>query len=529
MPAYVGADRRQPVVPGRHVMGGRLVLLLMLATVTVFTVLDVFADSLPSDTAKSIVTGARTVAASLFLGAGCLRLARWRVTGEAPLAWRGVALLLMGAALPLAEVAAPLVGRPEDAVRIFPAARAILLLPVLVMLVIATLSRPVRSDIHPGRVILGALVAMVGALGAAKFILAPGAQHFLDGRTTAIIEAILMVAWASVGCSTLRVAFRIGSETTRWCGWALVFMAASEACRTSALGTHGASNLLATGLQLTAAALVLTATATELLEMFFVGGTRTLRLAGALDDTRRAIADIEAHQQERLHDARSVILGLQGASRLLTDPGASATVDPQRIRLVMTSELDRLEAILDSEGQEERRVFDVAEQLRPLVQGLCFDGIPVTDDLRCALVLGRPRTTSTVVANLIMNARAHAGSGAIVVRTRQVGDEVRIEVLDDGPGIPVAERHRVLLRGHRGSATTAAGSGLGLFTAARAMRDQGGRLVLEPREPRGTAAIVTLPAAESPQPSNPPWNEAPHKAQRQTQPQHPAYDAVGAR
>ena len=67
-----------------------------------------------------------------------------------------------------------------------------------------------------------------------------------------------------------------------------------------------------------------------------------------------------------------------------------------------------------------------------------------------------------------------------------------IRVDDDGPGIPSAERELVLQRGRSGS-TPAPGSGLGLHTAARSMREQGGGLELTERPGGGTRVSLTLP------------------------------------
>ena len=66
-------------------------------------------------------------------------------------------------------------------------------------------------------------------------------------------------------------------------------------------------------------------------------------------------------------------------------------------------------------------------------------------------------------------------------RGRTTGQEVVLDVLDDGPGIPVGERERIFDRFHRGDRSRSAGvsgSGLGLSIARTAAERAGGRLDL---------------------------------------------------
>lgn len=78
----------------------------------------------------------------------------------------------------------------------------------------------------------------------------------------------------------------------------------------------------------------------------------------------------------------------------------------------------------------------------------------------------------------------------------QSGACVVLQVLDDGPGIPPAERDSACERFHRGAMRDAEGSGLGLAIVHQAVQRVGGRLVLhEGLEGRGCGVTVTLPMA----------------------------------
>jgi two-component system sensor histidine kinase TctE len=67
------------------------------------------------------------------------------------------------------------------------------------------------------------------------------------------------------------------------------------------------------------------------------------------------------------------------------------------------------------------------------------------------------------LSNLIHNALEYSPAGArVTVRTGTRNNQAFLEVEDDGPGIPVAERERVLERFYRVAGTPGTGSGLGL-------------------------------------------------------------------
>lgn len=102
------------------------------------------------------------------------------------------------------------------------------------------------------------------------------------------------------------------------------------------------------------------------------------------------------------------------------------------------------------------------------------------DALRLAQALG----------NLLANAIEHGGD-RVEVRTRRVGDRVRVEVCDDGPGLPapVAELVR-RPRAGRGA------RGRGLAIAAQVAAVHGGRLESAPAA-RGARVVLDVPAAST--------------------------------
>jgi signal transduction histidine kinase len=118
------------------------------------------------------------------------------------------------------------------------------------------------------------------------------------------------------------------------------------------------------------------------------------------------------------------------------------------------------------------------------------------------LVLGDRIRLAQATGNLIANGIEHGGRG-VEVRARADLAGVRIEVTDDGPGLPapVAELRRRPRRGHRAR-------GRGLAIAAAVAESHGGRLASAPT-PRGARLVLELPApvaehSAAPGPSGPP-------------------------
>ena len=81
----------------------------------------------------------------------------------------------------------------------------------------------------------------------------------------------------------------------------------------------------------------------------------------------------------------------------------------------------------------------------------------------------------------------------IVVRALSEGDRILLTVADSGPGIPEADRSRVIERFVRlEQSRSQPGSGLGLSLASAVARLHGGELTLADNNP-GLKSIIALP------------------------------------
>lgn len=114
-------------------------------------------------------------------------------------------------------------------------------------------------------------------------------------------------------------------------------------------------------------------------------------------------------------------------------------------------------------------------------------------------VVGDPERVHQVLSNLLENAVRHSPEGASVELVASGSDgRVRIDVTDEGPGIPAAEAARVFERFYRSDAARTAregGSGLGLAIARWIVDLHGGDIAVEERSPTGCRMVVHLPRA----------------------------------
>jgi signal transduction histidine kinase len=131
-------------------------------------------------------------------------------------------------------------------------------------------------------------------------------------------------------------------------------------------------------------------------------------------------------------------------------------------------------------------VYDSAEALRPWAVSRGVELRIVWRGAQPAVVVGERLRLAQAIGNLIANAIEHGG-GAVEVCGASVGDAVKIEVLDAGPGLPksVAE-----LTAH---GRDERGRGLGLAIAADIVAGHGGRLSAAPSV-GGARLMVELPA-----------------------------------
>jgi signal transduction histidine kinase len=193
-----------------------------------------------------------------------------------------------------------------------------------------------------------------------------------------------------------------------------------------------------------------------------------------------------AEQEARAADVRELDLVQRGVGRL------SALIS----NLLDVARLDQGVLRLDLQP------LDLVALVREVARTLSTPEVPVqVRPYEEVLVLGDAERLRQCLENLLSNAVRHSPRGAeVVVTLRREGqqqDEVaRVEVVDQGPGIPPELVGRLFERFVRGAGASE-GLGLGLHLARSFARAHGGDLTVDSSPGRGARFVLTVRAQGS--------------------------------
>jgi len=205
---------------------------------------------------------------------------------------------------------------------------------------------------------------------------------------------------------------------------------------------------------------------------------------GCLSTVLEGYAGDREKQMERLRRARVRIQGmLQIVRDLLTLSGTHQLSEAARVQPVSLDAVAQhvVEQYVDFAASRE---IDLV--LQPAAGG--------------ARVLVEERALADAIGNLVSNAIKYTREGGHVkVVTRTARGEAICEVIDDGIGIPEAERERLFeefFRASNARRTGQEGTGLGMVIVREIVTRCGGCVTVESLENLGTCAVIHLPLAE---------------------------------
>ena len=227
------------------------------------------------------------------------------------------------------------------------------------------------------------------------------------------------------------------------------------------------------------------------------------------DEMRRELAEAD-FISNAAHELRNPLAGISSAIEVLQegakdDPGAlehflgRLAEDAERMNRLTKSllTLARVESIGAGESEE----VDVAAAVRDTVAAVeTPEHIELSTEVAADLVAKGDQTLlRQVLVGLLTNAFKHTPlPGRVTVRGRRDGDdEVMLEVIDTGPGIPEAEIERIFERFYRrDESRKQEGFGLGLAIARRMVSVMGGEIGARSVEGEGSTFWVRLPVAQ---------------------------------
>jgi two-component system sensor histidine kinase ChvG len=244
-------------------------------------------------------------------------------------------------------------------------------------------------------------------------------------------------------------------------------------------------------------------------------------LARAVSDMsqslRHRIDNIEAFAADVTHELKNPLASLRSAM-----DGLDRVEDVElRARLVAVAREDvvRLDRLINDISEAARTDAELARarfervDLGPLIEQLIesWETRPETRSARIAFarprkdtaaVMGKPDRLARAINAIIDNAVSFSpADGLVEIAPTRVGDEVRIRIDDEGPGVPPEAREAIFNRFHSvrpEGEFFGRHSGLGLAIARAIVEGHGGEIDVQDRDdaPSGARFIIRLPAAD---------------------------------
>lgn len=215
---------------------------------------------------------------------------------------------------------------------------------------------------------------------------------------------------------------------------------------------------------------------------------------------------------ELVHEVRTPLTSVITAAQLLQRPQVSAELRENMIEVIL-SETNRLSEMTTSfldlarlesgRAQFQVQVFDISTLLEEcvcLMQSRAQEkGIKIRQEIN-----GSPLTIKAdqnkikqVLLNLLSNAiKYNRPNGSIIVRVEASSEEMVVQVIDTGPGIPPKNLPHLFTKFYRvpGSEKMAVGTGLGLSICKRILDAHRGSIKVFSEEGLGSTFEVHLPA-----------------------------------
>jgi PAS domain S-box-containing protein len=239
-----------------------------------------------------------------------------------------------------------------------------------------------------------------------------------------------------------------------------------------------------------------------------MGAQGPVRMVGTGQDVteqRRTAEAGRAFLANAAHELRTPLTSIMGLIDLVAGVGRTAGLPL----------LDEYCDMLRKQGVRARRLISGLLDVSRMEQGLLeinMQCVPVLEAVRRSAdavaqaaerplqvdvpdslaVQADPLRLEEALVNLLQNAYVHGGSSVGVAAVAN-GDDVHLEVWDDGAGVPADLLPHLFEPFARGlEARNVEGSGLGLTIVRGLVQAQGGRAWYEPRQPRGARFLISL-------------------------------------
>lgn len=228
---------------------------------------------------------------------------------------------------------------------------------------------------------------------------------------------------------------------------------------------------------------------------------RLLREAQQGVQLRDVFLSVAGHELRTPLNALGLLL--YNLERSLESPAHRAVVEKAAAQVerltVLTSRLLDVARMAAGGFTLEPKPMDLAEAVEQGARSLQEEAVRANSRIAISApepIVGRwdASAVDQVITNLLSNAIKFGGGKPIAVAVRKSGDVGRVEVRDQGPGVPEADRQRIFERFERGvSDRSYGGLGLGLWIARQIVVAHGGRIGVENAPGPGAVFYFELP------------------------------------
>ncbi len=232
---------------------------------------------------------------------------------------------------------------------------------------------------------------------------------------------------------------------------------------------------------------------------------------------RQRIDNIEAFAADVTHELKNPLASLRSAV-----DGLDRVEDPElrrRLMAIAREDVGRLDRLINdiseaarTDAELHRATFERVD-LGPLIEQIvsAWESRREKGDARIAfarprkdsaVVMGKPDRLARAINAIIDNAVSFSPPGGLVeIAAARVGDEVRIRIDDEGPGVPPEAREAIFNRFHSvrpEGESFGRHSGLGLAIAEAIVKGHDGEIDVHDRDdaPSGARFTIRLPAAD---------------------------------
>ena len=245
------------------------------------------------------------------------------------------------------------------------------------------------------------------------------------------------------------------------------------------------------------------------LESQFAQMSRRLQLN--INDINAEKENVKSLVTDVSHQIRTPLASIKMFNSLLIEGGISKSEEEEFLRRI-EDEVDKLEWLANSLAkistmesgmiQLKKETRDIKTTILEAVNGIYLDALEKNIDINIKIldsvyIYQDFKWTKEAIFNILENSIKYTEeNGQINISMEKLETYIKIDIEDNGIGIPPAEIGKIFNRFYRGDSETvkkAEGSGVGLYLTRKILEEQGGGVIVSSEAGQGSKFTILLP------------------------------------